>query len=75
MVVVVDDAQQPGIKFATGKIAEFDFGLKAFLTCSDGSKIKSPQFFNQALNTIKKVSRQDSKKLKGSSNRERSAIA
>jgi hypothetical protein len=30
MVVVVDDAQQPGIKFATGKIAGFDFGLKRF---------------------------------------------
>jgi putative transposase len=71
MVVVVDDAVEPEIKFTTGKIAGFDFGLKTFLTCSDGSSIESPQFLKQSLNTIKKASRQHSKKLKGSSNRER----
>jgi putative transposase len=36
-VVVVDSSSQPEIKFETGKIAGFDFGLKTFLTCSDGS--------------------------------------
>jgi putative transposase len=71
MVVVVDDAIDPNIKFTTGRIAGFDFGLHTFLTCSDGSKIQSPQFFKQSLNAIKKASRQHSKKLKGSSNRER----
>src|SRR4028119_1980488 len=71
MVVVVDEGKEPEIEFATGKIAGFDFGLKTFLTCSDGSKIESPQFFKQSLNAIKKASRQHSLKLKGSSNRER----
>ncbi len=71
MVVVVDDADVPEIKFTTGRIAGFDFGLKVFLTCSDGSAIESPQFFKQSLNAIKKASRQHSKKLKGSCNRER----
>ncbi len=71
MVVVVDDDSNPEIKVKTGKIAGFDFGLKTFLTCSDGDKIESPQFFKQSLNAIKKASRQHSKKLKGSSNRER----
>ncbi|MEI2579781.1 RNA-guided endonuclease InsQ/TnpB family protein [Scytonema sp. PRP1] len=71
MVVVVDDCFEPEIKFATGRIAGFDFGLKTFLTCSDGSSIESPQFLKQSLNTIKKASKQHSKKLKGSSNRER----
>jgi putative transposase len=52
----------------------FDFGLKAFLTCSDGSKIESPQFLKQSLNLIKKASRQHSKKRKGSSNRERARL-
>jgi putative transposase len=66
MVIVVDDAVEPEIKFTTGRIAGFDFGLKVFLTCSDGSSIESPQFFKQSLNTIKKASRQHSKKLKGS---------
>jgi putative transposase len=71
MVIVVDDGNSPEIEVKTGKIAGFDFGLKTFLTCSDGSKIESLQFFKQSLNTIKKASKQHSKKLKGSSNRER----
>lgn len=71
MVVVVDNCPKSEAKFTTGKIAGFDFGLKTFLTCSDGSKIDSPQFFKQSLNEIKKASRKHSKKLKGSSNRER----
>jgi putative transposase len=71
MVVVVDDSLDPQIKFTTGNIAGFDFGLKTFLTCSDGTKIESPQFFQQSLKLVKIASRQHSKKLKGSSNRER----
>ncbi|BAZ06124.1 IS891/IS1136/IS1341 transposase [Calothrix sp. NIES-3974] len=59
------------VEIKTGKIAGFDFGLKTFLACSDGTKIESPQFFKQSLNAIKKASRQHSKKLKGSANRER----
>jgi putative transposase len=49
----------------------FDFGLKTFLTVSDGSKIESPQFLKQSLTAIKKASRQHSLKVKGSANRER----
>ncbi len=67
----VDEGSKPEVEIKTGKIAGFDFGLKAFLTCSDGTKIESPQFFKQSLNAITKASRQHSKKLKGSSNRER----
>jgi putative transposase len=72
MVVVVDDVIEPEIKFMTGKIAGFDFGLKTFLTCSEGFKIESPLFFKQSLNAIRRASRQHSKKQKGSANRERS---
>ncbi|MEG4802641.1 transposase [Microcoleus sp. ARI1-B5] len=60
------------LKLRRVKSRSFDFGLKTFLTCSDGTKIESPQFFKQSLNSITKASRQHSKKLKGSSNRERS---
>ncbi len=48
-----------------------NFGLKIFLTCSDGSSIESPQFLKQSLNAIKRASRQHSQKTKGSNNRER----
>lgn len=65
MVVVVDDTSDPQIKFTAGKIAGFNFGLKVFLTCSDGSEIESPQFLKQSLNIVKKASSHHSKKLKG----------
>lgn len=74
MFVVVDDVTEPPLKFTTSKIAGFDLGLKTFLTCSDGSSIESPQVFKQSLVVIKKASRSHSKKVKGSSNRERARL-
>ncbi|MDZ8262466.1 transposase [Nostoc sp. ChiQUE01b] len=71
MVVVVDNCSESERKFTTSKIAGFDFGLNTFLTCSDGSRIESPQFFKQSLKAIRKASKQHSQKLKGSANRER----
>ncbi len=74
MVIVVGNVNEPETKFETSRIAGFDFGLKTFLTCSDGSKIESPQFLKQSLNAIKKANRQHSKKRKGSANRERARL-
>lgn len=71
MVVVVDGIIEPEIKFETSRIAGFDFGLKTFLTCSDGSQIESPQFLKQSLTAIKKANRQHSRKVLRSVNRER----
>lgn len=86
MVIVVDDVLEPEVRFTTGppvastrgtrarhwlKIAGFDFGLKAFLTCSDGFSIESPLFFKQSLNAIRKANKQHSKKLNKLANRER----
>jgi putative transposase len=71
MVVVVDQGTSSIIKFETGKIAGFDFGLKTFLTCSEGFKVESPEFLKSSLDDIKKASKQHSKKLKGSRRRER----
>jgi len=69
LLVVVDSViRQPKLK--TGKIAGFDFGLKTFLSCSEGFDINSPLFFRQSLNQIKQANREHSKKLKGSTNRE-----
>jgi putative transposase len=71
MVIVVDGYSMPDVEFETSKIAGFDFGLKSFLTCSEGFKVESPEFLKASLNVIKKASRQHSTKLKGSANRER----
>ena len=69
MVVVVDGYSMPQVTFETGKIAGFDFGLKAFLTCSEGFKIESPEFLKSFLTTLRKLSKQHSNKCKGSNNR------
>lgn len=66
MIVVVDDGSEPEIKVETGNIAGFDFGLRTFLTCSDGTKIESPQFLKQGLNAIREACQQLSGKQKGS---------
>ena len=51
-----------------------DFGLKHFLTFSDGTKIDSPEYFKKALNKLAKEQCKLSKKQKGSKNREKQRI-
>jgi putative transposase len=53
----------------TGKMAGFDFGLKTFLTVSDGTEIQSPEFFKQGLNEIRRANRSLSRKARGSHHR------
>jgi len=74
LMVVADSVNEPQIKVETGKTAGFDFGLKTFLTCSEGFDIESPLFLKQSLNAIKQASRQHSRKLKGSHNREQARL-
>ena len=71
MVVVVDEGSKPELEAKTSKIAGFDFGLKTFLACSDGTTIESPQFLKQSLKIVASASRHHSRKLKGSANQER----
>jgi len=74
IVVVVDTVGELKPKSRRVESLAQDFGLKTFLTCSDGTKIESPQFLKQSLNAIKKASRQHSKKRKSSANRERARL-
>ena len=74
MVVVVDSVSESEIKFETSKIAGFDFGLRTFLTCSEGFSIESPLFLKQSLSAIKSSCKQHSRKLKGSNNREEARL-
>ena len=63
----VDEHQQP----LAGKSARFDFGLKTFLTVSDGAKIESPLFFKRGLKQVRLANRSLSRKRKGSKGREK----
>ena len=58
----------------TGKIAGFDFGLKRFLTGSNGHDIESPQFFKRSINAVKRANRNHCRKQKRSRNRERARL-
>lgn len=51
-----------------------DFGLKHFLTFSDGRTIDSPEYFKHALDKLRKEQRKLSKKQKGSKNKEKQRI-
>ena len=53
----------------TGKIVGFDFGLKTFLTASNGDDVLSPLFFHQNNVSIRKANRKLSKKQRLSNNR------
>lgn len=51
-----------------------DFGLKHFLTLSDGRTVDSPEYFKNALDKLRKEQRKLSKKQKGSKNKEKQRI-
>ena len=48
-----------------------DFGLKMFLSLSDGSVIRSPEFFRQGVNEVRKANRALSRKVMGSNGYDR----
>ena len=58
----------------TGKSVGYDFGLKTFLTASDGNDIESPLFFRQSANEVKKASQGLSSKQRGSNNRHKARL-
>ena len=72
-VVVEEQAEIPQIR--TGNSAGLDFGLKTFLTRSDGVKITSPLFFKQDRKHLVQLCRKLSSKKKGSRNREKARLA
>ena len=67
-VYFVTDWDDDQTQATTGKSAGFDFGLKTFLTCSDGTNIQSPLFLKRALSDKAKMNRRFSRCKKGSSN-------
>ncbi|MEG4377032.1 MULTISPECIES: transposase [unclassified Microcoleus] len=71
LAVVVDGVDNSIFKLKSGKAAGFDFGLKQFLTVSDGTKIDCPEFFKGSLSLIRKASKELSSKKKGSKSWER----
>ena len=74
LAVVVDQEPEPVLSAETGKTAGADFGLKRFLTLSDGTEIRSPEFLKASLGEVRRANRNLSRKQKGSANRERARL-
>lgn len=74
LFITVEIEKKPKNQIMTGKRAGFDFGLKTFLTCSNGDRIKSPEFFKKSSKEIKKANRKLSRKKKKSNRRVKARI-
>ena len=70
-ITVTEDYSEVKYEPKTGKAEGFDFGIKDFLTGSDGKPYTSPMFYKQNANKLAKAQREHSRKVKGSNNRER----
>ena len=71
-ITLTEDYSEVIIEPKTGKAEGFDFGIKDFLTGSDGKRYASPMFYKRNADKLAKAQRQHSRKVKGSHNRERS---
>ena len=67
-IFIVTDSVTESIGVVTSKIAGFDFGLKTFLTNSNGDDIESPLFLLKTRKQLRKLSQQLSSKKLGSNN-------
>ena len=73
-IIVLTDWTESKELPMTGNAAGYDFGLKTFLTRHDGKRIESPQFLKSDIARYRKLSRNLSKKIKGSNNRRKARL-
>ena len=72
-ITLTEDYSEVKYEPKTGKETEgFDFGIKDFLTGSDGKPYTSPMFYKQNAKQLAEAQREHSRKVKGSNNKERS---
>lgn len=67
-ICVAIEKEYQKISATSGKIVGIDFGLKTFLTLSEGTKIKALRHYLKYLNELKKLHKKFSKKKKNSKN-------
>ena len=76
-ITLTEDYSEVIYEPKTGKAEGFDFGIKDFLTGSDGKRYESPMFYKQNTDKLATAQQTYSRKVKGSNNqaRERKNIA
>lgn len=67
--VLCCDTKSKSYKRAGNAAIGIDFGLKTYLTLSDGTQVTSPQFFKQYQNKLREANKELSRKKKNSKNR------
>ena len=70
IVVVTDTEPARYRKTHNGASVGIDFGLKTYLTLSDGTKMDNPRFLQNNLKQLRKASKRHSRSVKGSNHRE-----
>lgn len=73
-LVLTCDIESERLKRVGKSTIGMDFGLKTYLTCSNGEKIESPQFLKQDLKRLKQANKELSSKKFGSNNRKKAKV-
>ena len=74
IVMVLDQSPQSIGKSHNGASVGIDFGLKKYMTLSDGTTVDNPQFLKSGLRQLQRKSRNLSKCVPGSHNREQKRL-
>ncbi|MDE5888902.1 MAG: transposase [Bacilli bacterium] len=70
VLIITDSQPKSYVKSHNGASIGIDFGLKTYMTLSNGKQIEHPQFLKRNLKKIRKASRRLSKCEKGSNHKE-----
>lgn len=73
-IIVVTDKSDTKLYPKSGNSVGFDFGMKTFLIGSDGNDYETPLFLKSSKATNDKLSREISRKVKGSNNRKQAVL-
>lgn len=71
---VVEEGGYPAPHEAITRPVGMDFGLKTFLSLSDGTEVRSPEFFRHGMQEVREAGRNLSRKKRGSNNRRKARI-
>lgn len=74
VILVTDSNSKKCGKTHNGASVGIDFGLKTYMTLSNGIEYKHPQYLKQQLTELRRKSRNLSKSKKGSNNREKKRL-
>ena len=74
LIIVTDSTTERHTKTHNGASVGLDFGLKTFLTTSDGERMECPQYLKRNLRQLRTASKRHSRCVKGSKNKEKARL-